>query len=309
MRRRTLLALFVVALAAAGARADTVYLRNGSVIEGTAIDTGAEWQVHLRLGVVSLEKGQVLRVERRKSVAIQYLERSLRLDTTRPVEVLRFARWCEANGLDRAAGELREVARGEVLEQKVAAAEQGSARTFLDLALWASAEGYGERVYRYLVEKAIEVDPNYRPARYMIGQALYQGEWLDRAEIARRKEAAFARSMEERGYLLYEGAWRPAADVKAALVERDDLRRRAARLEAILVLVRGPSPAPATAPATDSEDMGEPETPPLAERDLALELESLRCRIDDLERALARERAAEEAGRRAPATSSPAPPP
>jgi tetratricopeptide (TPR) repeat protein len=65
MRRGALAFLSTIAIYAAPALADTVYLRNGRVIEGTVISADDEVVVvEFASGVVRLKRGEVLRVER-----------------------------------------------------------------------------------------------------------------------------------------------------------------------------------------------------------------------------------------------------
>lgn len=188
--RRFLLAVAAAAATLAAARAaagDVVYLRNGSTIEGAVFDRGAEVEIRVRFGAVILKQREVDYIERTKTPLELYAERCGSADMGDPECVLRLICWCEQQGLDAQARELREVWRGVALERRVRMLRPDDARGLYEAALWAAAEGYGVVVERYLLERCVKIDPDHVGARSALGQAWYEGAWRSRVEIAEMK--------------------------------------------------------------------------------------------------------------------------
>jgi len=263
------LAAALVLASASPAGADVVHLRNGSSIEGVAIETSDGWEVRLKLGVITLKRDEVLSVDRQKTADELYQERLSRLDLADPEAVLRFARWCADHGLVQQAEELRSIGRGAMLERRVSEVGPGDARGFYELAMWASAEGYSRDVYRYLLEKAVESDPAHPGARRALGQSVYEGQWRSDEEIARLKEEAYDQRMAEKGLVKLNGKWM-TPDAAAFERERAELDRRRAELDAEAARI---------------------ERERLELEKFKRELEDFRAGLEALQRALAEERA------------------
>jgi hypothetical protein len=139
------------------ARADTVTLDNGKVLEGRVTDNGATITVELAHGTVRLHKARV------KSIA------------TKATPQDDFAR--------RAAAIEAELAAGDV--DQTAAADR-----FYTLAQWADANSLSHARTQALA-KALELDPDHEGAREDSGYVLHEGRWMKRAE--RNQKLGFVR--------------------------------------------------------------------------------------------------------------------
>lgn len=97
---------------AGSARADTVYLRDGVVLEGT-VRPGPAGKLALvtRLGGTAIDPADVLRIEYGTTCEERYLEQLQATDRADPAAVERLAVWCQAEGLGDRARRLLDDAR------------------------------------------------------------------------------------------------------------------------------------------------------------------------------------------------------
>lgn len=94
------------------ARADTVFLRDGAVLEGT-VRPGPDGQLALvtRLGGTTIDPADVLRIEYGTTCDDRYLEQLRATDRADPDAVERLAAWCQQEGLGDRARRLLDDAR------------------------------------------------------------------------------------------------------------------------------------------------------------------------------------------------------
>jgi len=99
-RSRLLIVLAVVqCLLTAGARADVVHLRSGGSLEGR-IEAEDEQRITLRtrVGIVTIARPDIARIERRPSVFDEYEKRAAAVGDE-PRSLYELALWCKAHGL------------------------------------------------------------------------------------------------------------------------------------------------------------------------------------------------------------------
>ncbi|MHC4916155.1 MAG: hypothetical protein ACYTGB_11765 [Planctomycetota bacterium] len=106
---RWTLLVFCGLLAAAAARADVVYLKNGKSIEGKVTVEGDRVVVEIPHGTISFPRAKVLRIERRESRIEVYERKYAALPEKDAAARLTLAEWCAREGLgNRREGLLRE---------------------------------------------------------------------------------------------------------------------------------------------------------------------------------------------------------
>lgn len=107
-----LAALTMSGVMAGPARADTVFLRDGAVLEGT-VRPGPAGKLALvtRLGGTTIDPADVLRIEYGATCEDRYLEQLQATDRADPAAVERLAAWCQAEGLGDRARRLLDDAR------------------------------------------------------------------------------------------------------------------------------------------------------------------------------------------------------
>jgi hypothetical protein len=103
------LPLLLLFLIACPVLADDVYLVNGGKFEGVIAETiGSQVRIQMQGGILSLPKGQVLRVDQGDTVLTEYLHRKEALKkgpSTRGADWLELARWARLKGLEQSARE------------------------------------------------------------------------------------------------------------------------------------------------------------------------------------------------------------
>jgi HEAT repeat protein len=201
LRPHLLLASALLFAAAGPALADRVHLRNGQVLEGELSEDGDEYVLRMRSGIETrLARADVLEVERAATPQQTLAARRAGLSQDDLEGHRRLARWCDAQGLDREAEELRRAMLG-------IAPDDVETRRLLGFVLHEGA---------WLT----------RP-EYMEGLGLVQGDdgrtWItpeEAADEAARERAEALRPELER---LMRRAARAPEEVVAGLARYDDL--------------------------------------------------------------------------------------
>jgi tetratricopeptide (TPR) repeat protein len=89
---------------------------------------------------------------------------------------------------DRVARVERSKTAEEHVEEVLGETDVLEASTLYDLASWCREQG-AATLARQLAERAIELDPEYEPARRLLGHRLYDGRWITAEEWRRLTEA------------------------------------------------------------------------------------------------------------------------
>ncbi|MGE0709751.1 MAG: hypothetical protein AB7N76_21980 [Planctomycetota bacterium] len=160
MRGSILLALILVPGLAA---ADVLHLKNGRTLEGKVVsERGEAIGLEVQGGVLRVPRSSVARVERRAPPEEEYRARLKKTDLDDPAAVEALSLWASAHGLGAQAKDLRRIANGQRLQQRVAVArKQKDAGAFFLTYRWAQRNGFGDDVLRYLLEQALDLDPRH----------------------------------------------------------------------------------------------------------------------------------------------------
>ena len=179
-RNAPLLSLSLVLGLGSLALGDVLHLNNGRRLEGKVVSQrGGTISLEVRGGVLQIPKSMVRRVERKETPREAYAARARRTDMNDTAEVEALALWASKRGLGERAKELRRLADGQRLEAKVNAAKASKrARDFYEAQEWARLRDFSPDVQRYLLEQALELEPDYVPAQ----RALAHLERMDRLE-------------------------------------------------------------------------------------------------------------------------------
>lgn len=187
----------VVACALLGsvARADTVTLRDGRVLEGrVARLADGRYVVTTRFGRTEVAAMDVLRVTSGATADEDYeAQRVLAGEDPDALEAL--GAWCRAHGMASRArqheleaatlrAERQAELRAEALRSRRAKLADGDGAGLYDLARWAEVEGYPAQVVDGLIREALLADPEHAKAR--VAAELRARE----AEVARAEETA-----------------------------------------------------------------------------------------------------------------------
>ena len=154
---------------------DTIYLYDGRVIRGEIIQEDEFYVVvKTEYGILRLEKGEIERIDRKKTP-----------------EEIHEERWKKCK----------------------------TARDFYELGKWAESKGLRVQALRDY-EKAIELDPNFAPARKALGHIYYKGRWWTKEEYYEKVK----------GLVYRNGKWIPkkvAEEMERRLIEkrRAEVRR------------------------------------------------------------------------------------
>jgi hypothetical protein len=203
MRIRLLTALLLL-LSASAALADDVYLTNGRKFEGVIAEViDSQVRIQMSGGVLSLPRGQVLRVEKADSVLGDFLARRAALKRgARAEDWLDLARWAKARGLDHDAREAALVAAG--LDPHLAG-------------LGPLLRGWGF-VFDVQLDRWIPYGDSMRRRGFVFAD----GQWITReeyAEKARAREEEAARRRFERDAARVAQAARAALEAEQARAE------------------------------------------------------------------------------------------
>jgi hypothetical protein len=85
------------------ALADVVHLKNGGRIEGKIKDQGESWLVTHRFGSISVPKKNVVRIEKKKTLAEEYALKRKAADLKDPNALLGLGKWCREKGWEAQA--------------------------------------------------------------------------------------------------------------------------------------------------------------------------------------------------------------
>lgn len=160
-------------LAAGITSADVIHLRNGRTLEGQVV---GKTKTHIRLrvagGQLKLPRQQVARVEVRRPAGEDYAVRARATDMENYREVSKLADWASSRGLGAQARQLRGLARGLQLEQRIARAKRGNkSSAYYDTYAWAKSRGFSPEIQLYLLGELLERWPEH-PAGKQAIQAL-----------------------------------------------------------------------------------------------------------------------------------------
>ncbi len=233
MRVPSLLVAALVAAPVAIARADTVKLRDGTVIENVkAKREGDRIVVSRQLGSTSFPVDDVLEVigdphwqDRDELV------RRKRDAGDDPAALRRVAEWCNEHGLEKDARDQKELARFIELDRRLDALfatkdAKARAKGYLDLSEQMKHEGYSGAEQKAVRDKALEAAPDDAEIRRAFGQVQRTGDWVSLEEARRIDAEAEEQAMLAKGLVQFEGRWVTPAQVDA--IEA----RRAAEAEA-----------------------------------------------------------------------------
>lgn len=223
-------ALAFALLPLAPARADTVRLKDGQVLEGKVTERDRRTiVVHARYGEVVVARDDVASITRGVTPDDEY-EVELRVTVLDdPDDVERLARWCRERGMTRRALDLEERARALREEAaRLAAEEEARARAAIlearregvrdgegiyRLALWAEGEGYARAVVERLLREALLADPQHAKAR--VADELRRSQAAAAAALAEAQRARDA----AQGELAAARAARREAEAREAAAE------------------------------------------------------------------------------------------
>lgn len=187
---KKLLGLALVAALCASARADTIELTNGKKIEGRVVKSSARTvRIEVLGGAIEIPRDQVKAIQEGPTALDEYAERSVKLDWEDPEAIERLARWARFKGLDEQGKNLEQAAAGIRLEKRVAAARHSNnPAVYVAVADWARACGHSRQVRRWLLERALQLDPASRDAKGAL-KALESEEQAEQADQTRPERA------------------------------------------------------------------------------------------------------------------------
>jgi hypothetical protein len=218
------------------AHADVIHLNNGRTMEGKVLKAH-RGMVTLKVpgGTLVIPQSTVKRIEKRKTPQEEYGERARRTDMTNPRALDTLAHWASSRGLGEQAQNLRAQARGIRLQQRVDGVRDSRfAQDYLEVFRWAKGQGYSKEVQRWLLDKALELEPEHPGAAGALSRIVQAEE--ARALAKREREAIPAKEPQEdrdgkeldelRSQL--EKQKQVSADLRERLdtLERDDAQRR-----------------------------------------------------------------------------------
>ena len=221
----------LVVFATAPVLADTISLKNGRRIEGRIVSQSeSAVKIEVPGGLMDLPRSQIASIEERLSVEDDYALRYARVPLDDPAALERLAAWARRHQLEEKARALEEHARGVRLEARFAQAK--TAKDFLEITSWASAQGFSRDVQRLALSRALEVDPTNATAKHELDLIAREEELEAKVEQLTRE-----RRLEER-----ERAVQDRERLVAAL-ERELHERRTA-------------PPPGAEPPSDDQEGG-----------------------------------------------------
>lgn len=188
--KRILSALALLPFAAGLAAADVLHLKNGRTMEGTVV-AKKKTTVVLKVpgGTLKIPRSTIKRIEERLTPQDEYAHRAATTDMSDPKAIEGLAHWASRRGLGEQSKQLRKMAQGVALQQRVDALRSSrSGQAWLALSVWAKNQRHSTEVQRYLVGKALEVEPNHEGARLAL-QKLQTAERRRLAWERRRKRA------------------------------------------------------------------------------------------------------------------------
>jgi len=222
------------------ARADTVKLRDGTVIENVkAKREGDRIVVSRQLGSTSFPVDDVLEVigdphwQDRDELA-----RMKRDAGNDPAAIRRIAEWCNEHGLEKDARDQKQLARFIELDRRLDALEatkdaKTRARGYLGLSDRMKHEGYSGAEQEAVRGKALEAAPEDAEIRKAFGQVKRNGEWVSFDEARRIDAEAEEQAMLAKGLVKFEGRWMSPAQVDAIEARRTaEAEARAAEAQA-----------------------------------------------------------------------------
>ncbi len=237
--------IFVIAasallLCASSASADVIHLHNGRTMEGKVVKT-KRGQITLKVpgGMLTIPASTVKRIERRRTPHEEYARRARRVDMSDARQVEALATLASSRGLGEQAKHLRALAMGLVLEKKVARIRgRARAQEYLDLYQWARNLGYSDEVQRWLLDEALEIDPEHasslRALRRMVESQ--EARVVSRHELARRdRKRPKAKQANEAAEAEKAAEAKQVAELEAQLADQktksEDLKKRLEELE------------------------------------------------------------------------------
>jgi hypothetical protein len=149
------------------AAADVLHLKNGRTLEGRVMaERNGQIILGVRGGTFHVPRATVRRVERSSTASELYALRLRSTDMSSPGDVEALSEWASRRGLGTQARQLRRLANGQRLEQRVSQArKEKDAGAFLQTYHWAQTHGFRPDVLRYLLEEALKLNPSLEPAR------------------------------------------------------------------------------------------------------------------------------------------------
>lgn len=245
---RWLLSLILMVFALP-AWADTVRLTNGRVIEGRVVAQGAGMiRIEVAGGFVQFPLGSVKSVIRKRRPEERVAAALMGIDREDPEALEAVALQAEGLGMLDVAAELEALARGLRLEHKLAALAKSEAPDdFLILERWAERAGCGFGERRYLLERALAIDPGSEAALGALA-SLEQAERAvarkryaaERAEFSRAREAEARRASAKKTRSVPSRRSRKRASDCVSLKNlRSRLKAELARLERERVALAG----------------------------------------------------------------------
>ena len=235
-------AVMLSLLIAEGARADTVKLKDGRVLERVhATVNGDELVVTRELGSTSFALADVASVTTEagwrdeEELARRKLQAGLD-----PVQLAGLAVWCTEHGFETEARELRTTSQGIALDHRldeiVSRPDADSrARGLLRLAEDMKRGRFPEAERQAVLGKALEAAPDDRGVHLALGEVERDGSWVTLAEARERDARAEEEAMSARGLVRYDGRWitpTAMAAIEQAAAAREELAARVAARDA-----------------------------------------------------------------------------
>jgi hypothetical protein len=238
-------AFALTAALGAPARADTIHLANGQVLENVkAEDLGPRGIAATRPGVrIILLRDEVLSIEKSETPeeALARLISEAHGDPDRLEAAARFAR---ENRLTDRGREVEEMLADARLERALAGVDRHDADALYEVAMRATEAKAPRAAIERVLRLALLANPDHEPSHRALGEARFDGRWLPEAEVERALAEREAAAMRARGLVFYEGAWvTPEAQRfektrQELAAELEAARKLRAELEAGLAEVR-----------------------------------------------------------------------
>jgi hypothetical protein len=158
--------LLTLLLSSAPAFADTILLKNGRSITGQVVAMNKQ-RVSIRIpgGMIQFNRNLVQEITRLSTPAEQIAQRLIKIKNN-PAALERLSLQAKAQGLPRQARDIKQLAKGLRLEKKLEALNNSKDPSkYLNLLRWTQLNSYSLTVQKFVVGKALRLDPNHGLAR------------------------------------------------------------------------------------------------------------------------------------------------
>lgn len=227
-------------LAPGAARADTLKLKDGTVLEKVKVTfEGDHVRASREIGSRTFPTEAVDEVLRDRDFQDEdeLLRRKVAAGQD-PVALRNVAKWCDGHGFEKEGRELRELARGAALDQRLEAISgipgvAGRIQGYVTLANDMKREGRPELEWKTVLGKALALDAESAVAHAALGQVKRGNAWVSAADAAQIDAAVAEQALRARGLVKFEGRWLTPAEVATILRARDEEKEHEARMAAL----------------------------------------------------------------------------